>query len=183
VRPVRLRNRGKYFVVDLVVISAFLVAMTALLWMIHHQFDEHFAQSALVGILGLVLGIVIAVILTPFTAEENKQWSNLTSAVVGAIAGYGIGIINDSVGYVFKGAHLLTDPLLGVRTAVFLCCTLFSLVYGFSYRRYYVSADLTLEDDPDQDAARQNSGTSATSRTDPIPAATGGTKESRPSSD
>jgi putative flippase GtrA len=141
---------------DLFMVSGFLVVMTALLWMIHRQFDEHFAQSALVGILGLVLGTVLAVILTPFTAEESKKWSNLTSAIVGALAGYGLGFINDSVGYVFKDARLLKDPLLGARTAIFLSCTLFSLVYGFSYRRYYVSADLTLKEDPDQDASKQS---------------------------
>lgn len=45
--------------------------MTPLLWMIHRGFDEHFAHSALIGIPGLSLGIV-AMILTPFTAEENN---------------------------------------------------------------------------------------------------------------
>ena len=181
-RPVRMRNRGKYLFLDLVIVSGFLVVMTALLWMIHRQFDERFAQSALVGILGLVLGSVIAVILTPFTAEESAKWSNLTSAILGAIAGYGIGFINDSVGYVFKDARLLKDPLLGARTAIFLCCTFFSLVYGFSYRRYYVSADLILEDDPDRDPAKQISG-APPSRINPIAAATSETKDSFPHTD
>ena len=118
-RPVRLRNRGKYLILDLIVTTGFPVVMTALLWMIHRKFDEHFAQSALVGILGLAVGIFIAIVLTPFTAEENTKWSNLTSAVVGAISKCSVGLWQLCWHYIFKDARLLKDPLLGARTAIF----------------------------------------------------------------
>jgi hypothetical protein len=130
-------------------VSGFIVLTTLLLRTIHGEFGVEFAYSALIGVLGSIFGLVIAVVTTPFTSEERTQWSNLTSAIVGAVAGYGISILDDSVNYVFKDANLLQNPVLGVRTALFLSCGAFALLYGFSYRRYYVRLDLDIDDDKD----------------------------------
>jgi hypothetical protein len=128
-------------------VVGFFAVTTLLLRMIHGDFDVEFAYSALIGVLGAVIGIVVAVIITPFTKEERTQWSNLTSAIVGAVAGYGISVLNDSINYIFKDANLLQSPILGARTALFLSCFAFAMVYGFTYRRYYVTLDLDMEGD------------------------------------
>jgi hypothetical protein len=125
-------------------ISGFFALATTLLRMIHGSFDAAFASSALVGILGLALGAVVSVVMTPYSAEESTQWSNLSSAILGAVAGYGIKVLDDSVSYLFQKAHLFEDGIIGARVAIFLASFLFALVYGFSYRRYYVGLDLTL---------------------------------------
>lgn len=144
-RAVDLRNRGKYLVLDILMVSGFLIVTTLLLRIIHGEFGVEFAYSSLVGILGGVIGLVIAVVITPFTSEERTQWSNLTSAIIGAVAGYGISILDDSISYVFKNANLLQNPILGIRTALFLSYGAFAMLYGFSYRRYYVTLDLDID--------------------------------------
>jgi len=140
-----LRHRGKYLVLDVLTLTGFFVVTVTILWMIHEGFSRQFAYSALVGVLGLVMGAVVAVVITPFTIEERAQWSNMTSAIVGVAAGYGISIVDDSISYLFKDARVFTDALLGVRVATFLVCFFLTLVYGFSYRRYYVTLDLFMD--------------------------------------
>jgi hypothetical protein len=83
----RLRNRGKYLALDVFMVSGFLVVTTLLLRLIHGEFGVEFAYSALVGVLGAVLGLFVAVVITPFNKEERTQWTNLTSAIAGAVAG------------------------------------------------------------------------------------------------
>lgn len=147
-RAIRLRNRGKYFVLDVFMVLGFAVVTTLLLRMIHGEFGVEFAYSALVGILGAVCGLVVAVVTTPFTIEERTQWSSLTSAIIGAVAGYGVSTLDDSITYVFKNANLLQNPILGVRTALFLSCGAFAMLYGFSYRHYYVRMDIDMDEAP-----------------------------------
>lgn len=89
----------------------------------------------------LCSGTVIAVVITPLTAEERRGWTTLTSALVGVIAGYVIKVVDELVAYLVKAGHFL-DPILGLRFATFILCMLTSLAFGFSYRRYYVTLDL-----------------------------------------
>jgi hypothetical protein len=145
VRSQKLRNRGKYLALDIAIVTGFFATVIFLLHLIHGGFGKDFAYSALLGILGMVLGLVIALVITPFTAEEGRRWTNLTSALAGAAAGYGAGTLDDSISYVFRDAHFLKDPILGTRVAIFVVCVLFGLIYGFSYRRYYVGQDLELD--------------------------------------
>lgn len=142
----RLRNRRIYLAFDLTTVVGFLATIVLLLRLIHGSFGTAFAFSALAGAAGGVLGMVIAVVITPFTLEEGKRWTHLGSAFAGAVAGYGIGILDDSIAYIFKDARLLTDQMLGLRVGVFVSCALFALVYGFTYRRYYVTLDLEFEE-------------------------------------
>jgi len=136
------RNRGKYLALDIAIVMGFFATVVSVLRLIHGSFEKDFAFSALLGVAGLVLGVVVAVVITPFTVEEGKRWTNLTSALAGVAAGYGVKTLDDSISYIFKDAHFLKDPAMGTRVAIFVVCTLFGLIYGFSYRRYYVGPDL-----------------------------------------
>jgi len=141
VRARRLRHRGWYLAFDLALLTGFFGTTTTLLRLFHGAFGKDFAFSALVGLTGCAVGTVIAVVITPLTAEERRGWTTLTSALAGVIAGYGIKVADESIGYLVKTGSLL-DPLFGLRFATFVLCMLTSLAWGFSYRRYYVTLDL-----------------------------------------
>jgi hypothetical protein len=141
IRAWRLKHRGWYLVFDLTMLAGFFATTMILLRLFHGAFGKDFACSALVGITGCAVGTVIAVVITPLTAEERRGWTTLTSALVGVIAGYGIKVVDELVAYLVKAGHFL-DPILGLRFATFILCMLTSLAFGFSYRRYYVTLDL-----------------------------------------
>jgi hypothetical protein len=141
IRARRLKHRGWYLAFDLALLTGFFGTTATLLRLYHGTFGKDFAFSALVGLTGCAVGTVIAVVITPLTAEERRGWTTLTSALAGVIAGYGIKVADESIGYLVKTGNLL-DPLFGLRFATFVLCMLTSLACGFSYCRYYVTLDL-----------------------------------------
>ena len=139
----RLRHRGWYLALDTLTISSFFAINIVLLRIIHGGFNIEFAFSALIAMVGFVIGAVVSLIFTPYTLEERRQWSNLSSVLAGALAGYGLKTVSDLVNHVLTNTKLLTSPVVGTRIAVFVVWLGFAIVYGFTYRRYYVRLDLT----------------------------------------
>ena len=80
---------------DVVVIVLFFGTLITLLRIIYGSFNAEFAYTALIGLLGNAAGIFLALVITPYSAEEKGSWSNLSSAVLGGV-GYGIKVLDDS---------------------------------------------------------------------------------------
>ena len=102
-RARQLKHRGWYLVFDLTMVAGFFATTLVLLRLYHGAFGKDFACSTLVGITGCVVGAVIAVVITPLTTEERREWTTLTGALAGVIAGYGIKVVDELVAYLVKG--------------------------------------------------------------------------------
>jgi drug/metabolite transporter (DMT)-like permease len=147
----QLQHRGKYIAFDFMAVPGFLAVTILLLRIVHGDFGRDFAISGLLGLLGGVLGAFTSLVITPFSAEERSQWSNVRSVLTGVVAGYGLSVLKDSVNYLFKDGHAFTDASIGIRAIVFLSYFAFAMIYGFSYRRYYVGIDLRMPSAHDRD--------------------------------
>ncbi|CUR59161.1 membrane hypothetical protein [metagenome] len=139
-RP-RLRHRRWYVAFDAVVVTSFFTVNIVLLRIIHGDFDADFALSIFVGIDALIIGSLVSFVFTPYSSVEGGEWSHLGSAIAGLFAGVSLTILSASFEYVFAGARLLHEPVIGTRVAVFVAWLGFGLIYGFTYRRYYVAVD------------------------------------------
>jgi hypothetical protein len=140
----RLEHRGKYIAFDFVAAPGFLAVTIGLLRIVHGDFGREFAISGLVGVLGGVMGAFASLVITPFSAEERSQWSNVRSVLTGVVAGYGLSVMKDSINYMFKDGHAFTDASIGIRAIIFLSYFGVAMIYGFPYRRYYVGIDMRL---------------------------------------
>lgn len=161
-KKIRLEKRGLYLIFDTATVTGFFVALIVIIRLIHKEFGVDFGYSAFVAISGAVSGIVISVVITPFTIEERKQWSNVRSAIVGGVAGYGLKFFDDAVTQVLKNEELIKTSNTWFRVGLFIVCGLFCMIYGYTYRMYYVSIDLNLE--PNVDAETTDRGNSPKTR-------------------
>ncbi len=142
VRRLVLRHRAWYLAFDLATISLFVGISVTLIRLLHGGFTSEFALTGLLAIAAFVTGSVTALIFTPYSQEERRQWSALAGAIAGLLAGYSVATVSDAVEYLFSDARILTDATVGARAAIFVSWFGFAIVYGFTYRRYYVGLDL-----------------------------------------
>lgn len=136
-----MKNIKYQLLFDTIVIASFFLVMTWVLRLIHGWGTKEFAYSALSGIAGLSIGNVIGVYLSPFSKDEKEEFTKFQASVVSFIGGFLASKIDPIVNYLVQDARIISNPTIAPRSAVFLICLLFSVIYVFAYRKYYLGRE------------------------------------------
>jgi D-alanyl-lipoteichoic acid acyltransferase DltB (MBOAT superfamily) len=86
-------------------------------------------------VLGISIGWVIGIIISPYDTSESKQFSIFAKTLATFISGYLIGKIDKFIEEIFKPSFLF-DSVNGFRMIAFVSVLLISMLITFIYRTY-----------------------------------------------
>ena len=120
-----------------------LIILSICARLIHGSWTSvQFAYSLLVGVCGVVMGWLIGFLASPYSREEAKKFSLMTSAIIGFFAGYaGTKIIDPVADYLFSKGMVFTDPPTGANVLIFVSALVVSTITGYAYRTSFLPRD------------------------------------------
>lgn len=92
--------------------------------------------NVLVAITGMVLGWVIGVVITPYSANEESRFAGYARAFSVFASGYLVGKIDAGVSALFNPDLWASNAFLAFRVLLFVCSVLVGLLISFMYRQY-----------------------------------------------
>ncbi len=107
----------------------------------HGAWNEHFAISLLIGLLGITLGWSIALLGTPRSRSEVALFRETSKVLIGLVAGYvGAKVIDPLIRALFEQSQVIKYPIMGVNVLIFLIAFLVSIIGGYTFRNLYPPA-------------------------------------------
>ena len=137
-----MKNRKIHLIIDITLITSFFVTMAWLIHLIHGWATKEFAYSSLIGIVGLTTGNLVGIYLSPFSKDEKKEFTKLQTTVLSFVVGFLASKVEPIMSYLMQDARIITDPAIGSRTVIFVICLIFSSIYSYVYRKYYIEEAL-----------------------------------------
>lgn len=93
------------------------------------------AFNLLIVALGLSLGWLSGILLSPYSDEEGKKFTQYAKAFGVFVSGYLIGKIDKVIEKMLEPAFIL-DSVNGFRIMAFVASVIIALVVAFAFRRY-----------------------------------------------
>jgi MFS family permease len=97
--------------------------------------NQSAALNLLIVALGLALGWLLGILLSPYSDEEGKKFTQYAKAFGVFVSGYLVGKIDKVVEEVLKPDFIL-DSVHGFRGMAFLASAIIAIVITFVFRRY-----------------------------------------------
>jgi hypothetical protein len=99
--------------------------------------DDFKASSLniLIVVLGLALGWLLGILLSPYSDTEEKKFTEYAKAFGIFASGYLVGKIDKVIEALFQPDFIL-DSVHGFRVMSFIAALIISLVFTFVFRRY-----------------------------------------------
>ena len=99
--------------------------------------DDFKASSlnVLIVVLGLALGWLLGMLLSPYSDTEEKKFTEYAKAFGVFASGYLVGKVDKVIEALFQPDFIL-DSIHGFRVMSFLAALVISLVFTFVFRRY-----------------------------------------------
>lgn len=95
------------------------------------------AVSLLLGIVGLLIGWIVGVALTPYSQEEKYQFSTYTKAIGVFASGYVAAKIDRIFEYLTSPDNIfVSNTQTGLRLLIFIAAAFLALVTVFTHRQY-----------------------------------------------
>jgi len=99
--------------------------------------DDFKASSLnlLIVVLGLALGWLLGILLSPYSETEEKKFTEYAKAFGVFASGYLVGKVDKVIEALFQPDFII-DSVHGFRVMSFLAAVIISLVFTFIFRRY-----------------------------------------------
>jgi len=95
------------------------------------------AVSLLLGIVGLLIGWIVGVALTPYSPEEKYQFSTYTKAIGVFATGYVAAKIDRIFEYLASPDNIfVSNTQTGLRLLIFIASAFLALITVFTHRQY-----------------------------------------------
>lgn len=95
------------------------------------------AVSLLLGIVGLLIGWMVGVALTPYSQEEKYQFSTYTKAIGVFASGYVAAKIDRIFEYLASPDNIfVSNTQTGLRLLIFIAAAFLALITVFTHRQY-----------------------------------------------
>ena len=118
----------------------FLLGILALLAYLAHRSAElpNAPMTYLVEFVGWAMGCLAGFLASPGDPSETERFSKVGTAIGFFVSGYLLSKLEPSLHMIFENGVLITNPLYGIRLAVFVAAFICGAVQMYVYRYYSV---------------------------------------------
>lgn len=125
-----------YKLVGSSVSALLLVGALATLSVVYPTDKTGISFSLLIVVLGLAIGWLLGIVVSPYTKEEKESFTEYAKALGLFVSGYLVGKIDKAVEAIFNPTFLIDNPANGFRLMAFVAAVIVAVVITFVFRMY-----------------------------------------------